>query len=109
MHAADAAALGLARTSTWAAHGASPTPTWALVAAALGALLVSLWLGLSLLGVRRPPRRDDHDDWGSGPGGGGPRRPGPDGSDLPGGDPPWWPEFEREFAAYVAEAKASLR
>lgn len=40
-----------------------------------------------------------------GPGGGGPRRRRPDapqhGGD--GGVPSWWPEFEREFALYVAE------
>lgn len=35
-------------------------------------------------------------------GGGGVRRPRPD-APQPGGDPSWWPEFERELAVYVAE------
>ena len=38
---------------------------------------------------------DDHGD-----GGGGRRRP-PPAPSRPGGDPVWWPEFEREFAAYA--------
>jgi hypothetical protein len=47
----------------------------------------------------RPSQEDDDgDDSGSG-GGGGPRRPTP--PPQPGGDPVWWPEFERQFAAHV--------
>ena len=56
-------------------------------------------LAIGLLARRaRPSQEDDDGDSGSG-GGGGPRRPKP--APQPGGDPVWWPEFERQFAAYV--------
>jgi hypothetical protein len=56
-------------------------------------------LAIGLLARRaRPSQEDDHGDSGS-DGGGGPRRPTP--PPQPGGDPVWWPEFERQFAAYV--------
>ena len=42
---------------------------------------------------------DDSDDGGNG-GGGWPRRPTPPTRPTD-SDPPWWPEFERDFAAYV--------
>lgn len=47
--------------------------------------------------------RSDEGDGDSGRGGGGPggpRRP-TGGPPLPDGDPAWWPEFERQFLAYV--------
>ena len=63
-------------------------------------------LGVWLL-VRTARRADtggddggDGEESGGGPGGGGggtPRGPGP----RPDGDPDWWPEFERSFAAHV--------
>jgi hypothetical protein len=51
-------------------------------------------------------RRDD--------GGGGPRRGAPDAPDRGGGgiEPEWWPEFERQLAAYISErekTRASAR
>src|SRR5262249_45846218 len=56
----------------------------------------------------RPARGDDSDDHGgAGPGRGGPGSPGPDDHDSPGGDPAWWAEFEREFAAYTGRPRAS--
>ena len=51
----------------------------------------------------RPSGEDDDGDSGSG-GGGGRRRPGR--PPRPGGDPVWWPEFERQFAAYVRSPSA---
>jgi hypothetical protein len=50
-----------------------------------------LTLGIFLLAARlvRPRREDDGDDDGSG-------GPGPDDP-----EPPWWPEFEREFRHYA--------
>jgi hypothetical protein len=51
--------------------------------------------------VARRVRRDDGEDEAGGEGGGGndrlPRPP-----DAPAGEPDWWPEFERAFAAHVA-------
>lgn len=43
---------------------------------------------------------DESDDEGGGGGGGGRKRTPPRGS--PSNEPEWWPEFEREFAFYVA-------
>jgi hypothetical protein len=60
----------------------------------------------SLMWTARPVNHGDNDgldgesgsEGGGGPGGGGgPDRPSPDLD-----DPVWWPEFEREFADYVA-------
>ncbi len=72
-------------------------------------------VGLCLLGVlftlivmfgQPPTDRRDGADGESGPGGGGhgPGRGGPGGPSPEGGDPVWWPEFERQFADYVASA-----
>jgi hypothetical protein len=106
----DAAAVGLTPTVARAAHAAPPTPTWAIVVGiGVGVLLALFWLTLALVSHRQPPGREGDDDHGSGPGGGGPGRPGPDGGDAPGGAPVWWADFEREFAAYVSERKASVR
>jgi len=65
----------------------------------------------ALLARRRDPRDDGDGDsgWGrGGPGGGGRGGPGGppwsgDGPRLPNGDPAWWPDFERQFAAYVGQ------
>jgi hypothetical protein len=70
-----------------------------LAAIALLVLIAFGGLAICLLARRpRPSQEDDDGDSGSG-GGGGRRRPTP--PPQPGGDPVWWPEFEREFAAYV--------
>ena len=58
---------------------------------------------------------DGGGDVGSGPrgahGGGGPRRRQPDAPHHGGGgsSPTWWPEFERQFALYVAECEREQR
>lgn len=73
----------------------------ALIVLAAFVLAVTLTVvTVALLAWRgpRPSRGEDEADSGPG-GGGGPRRPGPPVS--PGGDSSWWPEFERQFAAYV--------
>jgi len=53
-----------------------------------------LWPALSIWFLRRNDEPGDSNDDG-GSGGPPPGPPGPDG-------PVWWPEFERDFAAYVA-------
>jgi hypothetical protein len=104
-HDRDAVTVGLSRVAARTAH-AAPTPTWVIVLGiGLGVLLI-VWLGLVL--VRDwPPGQGGDDDHGSGPGGGGPGRPGPDSGGPPGGVDAWWPDFEREFAAYVSERYGS--
>jgi hypothetical protein len=109
-HDVDAAAVGLTRAVGRAAHVAQHTPTWAIVVGVgLGVMVAMLWLALALVSNRQPPGREDDDDHGSGPGGGGPGPQDPDGGDAPGGAPVWWADFERQFAAYVSERKASVR
>jgi hypothetical protein len=104
-----AAAVGLTRAAARAAHAAPHTPTWAVVVGiGLGVLLATFWLALALVSNRQPPGREGDDDHGSGPGGGGPRRQGPDAGDGPGGAPTSWADFERQFAAYVSERRASV-
>jgi hypothetical protein len=105
-HDRDAVAVGLTRVAARTAHAAQ-TPTWAIVLGIGLGVLLMLWLGLALVRAWRSPGRGSDDEHGSGPGGGGPGRPGPDGGDPPGGAEAWWPDFEREFAAYVSERTAS--
>jgi hypothetical protein len=47
----------------------------------------------------------DGADGGGGGGGGGVRPPGGGPPVLPGADPEWWPQFEREFAAHAARVE----
>lgn len=57
-----------------------------------------LWPALSIWFLRRQDGKDDSgDDGGS--------KTGPPEPPAPGG-PEWWPEFEREFAAYVVAQRA---
>jgi hypothetical protein len=105
-HDAGAATAGFGRGLAQAAHPAPHAPTLAIVAGILLAVLVPVFsLAVALVSNRQPPGRDGDDDQGSGPGGG-PGRPGPDDGDAPGGAPAWWPDFEREFAAYAANRNA---
>ena len=70
----------------WLALGVAP---WFFAGCAL------LTLGITQLAAPlMRPRPDDGDDGGHGPGRG-PQDP----------DPPWWPEFEREFRAHVERAR----
>jgi hypothetical protein len=74
------------------------------------------WLVSCFVVIQRRP--DDESDGGDGPGGGGGSGPGGGGPgpgglesdprrDPLGSEPPWWPEFERQFAAYTSSAPAS--
>src|SRR3954466_15102660 len=76
---------------------------------ATGAVITGLIVGIVMVLVlfvavvawwARRGGSDDPDDGGGG-GGGDPPDPGPSG-------PPWWPEFEREFAEHVAGGRADL-
>ena len=103
MHMASA---GIGRASAWAAHPAASAPTWATILA-LVAFVVTVVVGIvfALISSWQPPQSGgDNGGWGRG---GGPRRPRPSGDQSPGGDPAWWPDFERQFAAYVAKSGAS--
>jgi hypothetical protein len=104
-HDRDAVAVGLTRVAARTAH-ATHTPTWVIVLGIGLGVLLMLWLGWALVSAWRPPGLEGGDDHGSGPGGGGPGRPGPHGGEPPGGAETWWPDFEREFSAYVSERYA---
>jgi hypothetical protein len=80
----------------------------AVVTAGIATAAVAVTIGLVALIGRTlravdgesGPEESDGTDSGPGGGGGGSDRPGPR-SDR-GGDPAWWPEFERELTRYVA-------
>jgi hypothetical protein len=87
----------------FAAHGAS-TGGVVPVAVMVGLCLLGVLVALMVVLTRPPTDRQDGADGDSGPGGGG-RGPGggpPGGPSPEGGDPVCWPEFERQFADYVA-------
>jgi hypothetical protein len=71
---------------------------------AVGALFVAVTL--VVIGLLRARATGDGDD-DSGPGRGGPQPPSGDPGPS-GANPTWWPEFERDFAAYL-EATARRR
>jgi hypothetical protein len=88
--------------------GAVQTLGIALLVYAPALAIVAFLACVASLRVRRADDADvNEDDSGSDDGGGNlPRR------DLPpepsgGGDPVWWPEFERAFAEYVAARAAA--
>jgi hypothetical protein len=75
------------------------------IAAAVVVALFLLVFAITAILVVTPARHEHGDgrDGDSGPegGGGGPGGKGPDQPRPSGGDPVWWPEFERQFADYV--------
>jgi hypothetical protein len=96
----------------WAADAVTLGVTTPNSAPAAIGFVLSLWL--LIIGIvmcvymQDEPgdnRGDDGDSPGGGNGGGGrpPRRPDPRGG------PAWWPQFERDFRAYVEERRAPLR
>jgi hypothetical protein len=94
-----------------AAHGAAGsggsgiTPTIVCVVTYLLLLVV-----FAVVCVRWASRTDDEDTEPGGGGGGpgpGPGGGGPDGPRHPGGGFEWWPEFERQFAAYIEYREGS--
>ena len=110
MHGAYVAHIHTAVSVTHGAAGSGGS----VITAVLGSLLVLLVpCGIMLFGTRLPPRPRSRDDegpdsgWGRG-GGGGPPGPG-GGPPQPETGPDWWPEFERQFAAYVEHARCLER
>jgi hypothetical protein len=79
----------------------------AAITFAIGVGAMALTAGIAVVLVRvldrldmaTAPGRDRPDD---GPGGGDDTHRLPHGSPDPGGEAPWWPDFERQFARYVA-------
>jgi hypothetical protein len=68
-----------------------------VIAFAVCVLLIACAMALGFIGSSGGTANEDgENDEGSGGGGPGPPDGGP-----PNHDPPWWPGFEREFAAYV--------
>ena len=94
-------------------HGPAATSGFTLadVVGLVAALIIPVGIVALAFFLSRPPDSRDDGDSDSGWGRGGPGRPPwPDDGPLkPGGDPVWWPEFERLFAQYVGERPRSLR
>jgi hypothetical protein len=90
-------------------HGATAIAGWETALAIAVLIFLSLGaLAIMSFGFVRQPRGRGGEDADSGPGGGGPGRRGPGGPREPQGDPAWWPEFERQFAAYVVCRNAGV-
>lgn len=71
-----------------------------MLGVALGVVLDATWLTLAVAQLGKLDRGGEDDD---GEGGGGWGRPGADPARPrpPGGDPDWWPEFERDLRAHL--------
>jgi hypothetical protein len=69
-----------------------------------GLLLTGFWLGIKSSWGGGGPKDDGENGEDGGPGRGPWRPRSPTGPPEP--DPYWWPDFEREFAAYVVRARA---
>lgn len=80
------------------AHVSSPTPwNYALVIGLpVAVACLHVWLVVRIIRSQRSGGDDTDDD------GGGPRKDPFSPPPMPNQDPEWWPEFERQFAAYVA-------
>jgi hypothetical protein len=97
-----AAAIALAHGGWSSAHGRPPAINWlAVIAVTIGSVAIIFGIANTLAGLRGPRPRPGDDDDGDSRGGGGRGGPGPDAPRGPAGDPAWWPEFERQFAAHV--------
>jgi hypothetical protein len=98
MHGAYVTALHLAGSAPHGGGSAGGAAIAVTIVSCLFAFVVVLALALT-----RPPGRRDGEEGDSGPGGGGggPGDKRPEGPDPAGGDPTWWPEFERQFADHV--------
>jgi hypothetical protein len=106
------AAVALAHAVSSSAHGGPPAISWvAVISVTIASATIIFWIASTVAGLRRPRRPPSADDDGDSRGGGGRGGPGPDvprGPDgAPAGDPVWWPEFERQFAAHVEGLRRS--
>lgn len=92
------------------ARGAGASASVAIAVSAVIALvaLASFIVWLYVWAVRQSQLRGDAGDGDvdGGDGGGGQRRNPPSPTGPAGGDPAWWPDFERQFASYVAGRRA---
>ena len=97
-----AAAIAFAHAGWSSAHGRPLASNWvAVISATIASVAIIFGIASTLAGLRGPrPRPCDDDDGDSG-GGDGRGGPGPHAPRSPAGDPAWWPEFERQFAAHV--------
>jgi hypothetical protein len=90
-------------------HGATSSGGSLLFALTTVGLLLVAFAVVVYVCVRWDHGGSDDEDGGPGWGGGGSRPSGPDGPREPGGEPAWWPEFERQFAAWVESRALALQ
>jgi hypothetical protein len=102
------ATIAIAHAGWSAGHGAAPVINWvAVMSVTIASVVMILGIATTAAGLRRPHQRHSDDDDADFRGDGGPGGPGPDAPRGPEGDPAWWPEFERQFAAHVAGLRTS--
>ena len=96
------AAIALAYVAWTSDHGGPPAINWvAVFSVTFMSVAIIFGIANNIASFRRARRRPSDDEDGDSQGGGGRGGPGPDGPSGPDGDPAWWPEFERQFAAHV--------
>lgn len=89
-------------------HTAVTNLTGSLVAFLAMCVAMCVFVGAVLLLSRHGHGGDDNGDGGGGGGWGrDDRRPSPP-DPRPDGEPGWWPDFERQFAAYVKQRTAPV-
>jgi hypothetical protein len=81
---------------------------WLAYVPVMSLLTVAACVWLAWWSVRRSDGGADDSDEGETGGGGSGRGPTPT-CPPPDADPEWWPEFEREFAAHVADLRYRAR
>jgi hypothetical protein len=99
-------ALAFVHSGVLGGQPPSRTPGWTIAILVIVCVLSSLWgTAVAVIDLRNVRRRYQGDDENTGRGGGGPGRPGPENPRPRGGDPAWWPDFEKKFEAYVNAAQ----
>ena len=83
--------------------GSASSSPWVIVGVVVFAVLLAAWVFRLLVDDSPGAGESDEGEDGGGRGGGGrgPKRPRPEDPEPTHGDPEWWAEFERQFAAYV--------
>jgi hypothetical protein len=91
------------REGAAAPHGATSSGSSLLVGLVTTAVVLVPIALVLFVWLRGGHGGAEGEDGNPGWGGGGSRPSGPDGPRGLGGEPAWWPEFERQFAAWVQE------
>jgi hypothetical protein len=104
---AHVAAVAFAHSPWSRGHVAPSSPNWLAVTVVVTSCVLMFVIATTVGRLRQPHRHRDDDD--NDFRGGGGHGSGPDVPSGPQGEPAWWPQFERQFAAHVARSRPSTR